>query len=482
MGAMEQYRMPVSPKTSNFALNKTSIKLKLKMNMKQNKFFLGLATIAAALTFASCSSEEPEIQTQSKEDGGIISLTSSISKTRTTSDPQATALNTSNAVGVFVTDGAAAITNGTNNQHSVGSDGSLTTSNAMTYPSEDGATVNIYAYAPYAAGMTLGDNSFSVATNQDTDAGYLASDLVWASKEGQTSSSSAVSLAFTHKLSLLNITISNASDSGISLDDAVVSIIGTKIATTFNTQTGEIGTATGDATEITAVADLNGGTKACAVIVPQTVAAGTALVKIVAGGKTLSAKLASNIAFASGGQYNLTVNIPSAPSDPGDDPTPVTEVTISLTSTSIGDWNPTDLDAITMDGVASPLNATITKPGSVTNGSWDASTSTYTWTGTTNNLLNCFTFAAGVLANYTKLHFTLANLTGGSTRINLLYSDNSNNSKTYGSNGTKDVTLTELLSDGKSLADVTAIRFGGLTMDDGVESASVTLTNMYLEK
>ena len=130
--------------------------------------------------------------------------------------------------------------------------------------------------------------------------------------------------------------------------------------------------------------------------------------------------------------------------------------------------------------VTSPLNATIEKPSSVTNASWDSETSTYTWTATTNNLLNCFTFSNGELASYSKLHFTIASLSGGSLRINLLYSDNTNNSKTYGSNGTKDVTLTELLDSGKSLGDVTAIRFGGLTLDDSSTPGSVVLTNMYL--
>lgn len=444
--------------------------------MKANKFFIGMASLVAAMTFTACSQDEAELQQSNYSKGNVISLTYLLAQTRAASDPQTSALSTSNKVGVFVTSGSTTITNGNNNEHSVGAAGVLTTSNTMNYPTEDGAKVNIYAYAPYASGMALSsDNNFSVSTDQSVETGYLASDLVYASKTDQASSESAVSLNFAHKLSQLQITIQN--DANVDLSSAVVTVTGTKIATTFNPSTGVIGAASGEATDIKA-ATISAATTVYAIVVPQDLTAETELVKITTSDKAYVAKLSSAATLAAGKAHSFTVKLVEAT-------TPVVEVPVSLNATSITEWgNPTSLGEADMEEetveVTSPLNATIEKPSSVTNASWDSETSTYTWTATTNNLLNCFTFSNGELASYSKLHFTIASLSGGSLRINLLYSDNTNNSKTYGTNGTKDVTLTELLDSGKSLGDVTAIRFGGLTLDDSSTPGSVVLTNMYL--
>lgn len=444
--------------------------------MKANKFFIGMASLVAAMAFTACSQDEAELQQSNYSKGNVISLTYLLAQTRAASDPQTSALSTSNKVGVFVTSGSTTITNGNNNEHSVGAAGVLTTSNTMNYPTEDGAKVNIYAYAPYAASMALSsDNNFSVSTDQSAESGYLASDLVYASKTDQASSESAVSLNFAHKLSQLQITIQN--DANVDLSSAVVTVTGTKIATTFNPSTGAIGDASGEATDIKA-ATISAATTVYAIVVPQDLAAETELVKITTSNKAYVAKLTSAATLAAGKAHSFTVKLVEAT-------TPVVEVPVSLNATSITEWGtPTSLGEADMEEetveVTSPLNATIEKPSSVTNASWDSETSTYTWTATTNNLLNCFTFSNGELASYSKLHFTIASLSGGSLRINLLYSDNTNNSKTYGSNGTKDVTLTELLDSGKSLGDVTAIRFGGLTLDDSSTPGSVVLTNMYL--
>ena len=444
--------------------------------MKANKFFIGMASLVAAMAFTACSQDEAELQQSNYNKGNVISLTYLLAQTRAASDPQTSALSTSNKVGVFVTSGSTTITNGNNNEHSVGAAGVLTTSNTMNYPTEDGAKVNIYAYAPYAASMALSsDNNFSVSTDQSAESGYLASDLVYASKTDQASSESAVSLNFAHKLSQLQITIQN--DANVDLSSAVVTVTGTKIATTFNPSTGAIGDASGEATDIKA-ATISAATTVYAIVVPQDLAAETELVKITTSNKAYVAKLTSAATLAAGKAHSFTVKLVEAT-------TPVVEVPVSLNATSITEWGtPTSLGEADMEEetveVTSPLNATIEKPSSVTNASWDSETSTYTWTATTNNLLNCFTFSNGELASYSKLHFTIASLSGGSLRINLLYSDNTNNSKTYGSNGTKDVTLTELLDSGKSLGDVTAIRFGGLTLDDSSTPGSVVLTNMYL--
>ena len=98
--------------------------------MKANKFFIGMASLVAAMTLTACSQDEAELQQSNYNKGNVISLTYQLAQTRAASDPQTSALSTSNKVGVFVTSGSATITNGNNNEHSVGAAGALTTSNS----------------------------------------------------------------------------------------------------------------------------------------------------------------------------------------------------------------------------------------------------------------------------------------------------------------------------------------------------------------
>lgn len=314
--------------------------------MNTKRFFLGMAGMIATMAmFTACSQNEAEdIVPISKNN--VISLTSSMETMRGVSDPQTNALSANNTVGVFVTSGETTITNGDNNQHSVGNEGVLSTTKAMYYPAEDGAKVNIYAYAPYKSGIALATaNSFSVATDQSAEAGYLSSDLVSASKENQASSESAVSLTFGHKMSQLQITINN--QASLDLSEAAVYITGTKITTTFNPSTGTIGDATGDATDIKSVAALGTDTKAYTIVVPQTIAANTALVKITTSEKTYIAKLSAAATLASGKAYKFSVTLTSSTE-------PVVEVPISLSATSITEWGtPTDIGTATMEEVVS---------------------------------------------------------------------------------------------------------------------------------
>ena len=577
--------------------------------MKVNRILIGMTSMATIIGMTACSNEEADFQ-QSAHQSNVINLTSALAQTRTTSDPQAIAINTSNKVGVFVTYNDAPITNGNNNEHTVESNGNLSTANAMNYPTEDGATVDIYAYAPYASSMTLGSNNFAVAADQSTAAGYLASDLIYASKTGQEQSESAVALNFSHKLAKINVTIQQQETSTLDLTSATVTVTNTKIATTFDPTKGTVGEASGSETDIKAASALGSETTACAIIVPQQLAAGTQLVKIIADGKQLNAKLTDATTFESGISYNFTVNI-------GTVEEPVTEVTLTLGSTAIASWDDQDLCAAdSEDGEIEPItltatfqthgsNATYNAPtytwtgstsnlmtvfefangelanyhtlkftfsnlvdgpvrmgyyvgstftefgsgyysagektvdltalgidlstvtkiafggrsnagscdivatdviligngdGSSTGGddtpsddgklyatfgtpggnaSYDGTSFTYAWTGSTNNLMNCFSFENGELANYTTLNFAFTELTAdASVRINVLYSDNTNNSKLYYTAGTKATPITELLSGDKTAADVTAIRFGG---NSNSGSTVVKASEMYLE-
>lgn len=439
--------------------------------MKKNLLFLSMAAlVAASQVFTACSSDEMESQeAPNNNQANAISLTTvTYGNRRAASDPQSTQLSTAVKVGVYGIVNDAAIANGDNNQYSVEANGDLNATTDMVWPTE--GSVNIYAYAPYQSGWGYNaDNTFAVATNQTTEAGYLASDLVHGlpASNPVSQTANAVTLGFTHKLAKLNITIQQASDSNIDLTNGSVTIVNTKVATTFNPSTGAVGEATGEAQDIHVISALGTDRTACAIMVPQQVEAGTQLVKIIADGKQLIAKLGTTTTFVGGKSYNFTVKI-------GNVTDPVTEVTLLLGSTGIVNWDDEDLGSEPADG---KLYASFGTPGG--SATYNADTFTYEWSASTNNLMNCFSFANGELANYTTLNFTFTELTdGGSVRINVLFSDNTNKSKSYYTAGTKNTAISELLSEGKTAADVTAIRFGG---NSGSGSTVIKASEMYLE-
>lgn len=330
--------------------------------MKKNKFFLSLATIVAALTFASCSSDEPETTPQ-PEKARTISFTTSLAQTRATSDPQGeTSLSTSSSLAIWAINqsGSSALTNGNNEQYSVDGSGNLTpttAANTMTWP--DDATLDFYAYAPYNNSYAYNSaNTFSVAADQSTEANYLASDLVLAQATNKTySSETPVALSFKHLMSKINITINKASGASVDLSKAKVTITNTKLKTSFKPSATdgsedkiltEVST-DNEAADIIAVSALGDATTACAIIVPQTISAGAALVKIETGSeatsganRTLIAKLSNETTFASGQAYNFTVTV-------SDTTTPTVEVELKLGSSTLVKWEDNNLGASTTE-------------------------------------------------------------------------------------------------------------------------------------
>lgn len=325
--------------------------------MKQKKFFIGLASLVAAVGFTSCSSDEMDNQNSKLQGGQIIRLTTSASTMRATNDPQAgTALSTSSDLAVFAMNGTTALENGNNEQYTVDGSGNMspiTASHLMVWP---GKALNFYAYAPYNSAYTYnGSNSFSVKTNQSTEADYLASDLVLAqaATAADYDTSTPVALQFKHQMAKINVTINKAAGATVDLSKAKVSIINTQITTTFKpnaTNTGDdkvLGEASDDATDIVIVSALGDATSAVGIIVPQTIAAGKGLVKIQTNpgesdNRTLIAKLGEEVVFASGEQYSFTavINDPEAP---------VTYITLKPGSENLVAWNDNNLGASTAE-------------------------------------------------------------------------------------------------------------------------------------
>ena len=620
--------------------------------MKKDLLSISLAALTASVVFTACSSDELET-TPVAPKSNVINLTSSLAQTRAASELQTNAVSTDVKVGAFGVSGSSTISNGNNNQYTVASNGNLSASSNMAWPSDASATVSIYAYAPYQSGWAYNSaNTFSVSSDQSSDANYLASDLLYAKAENKTQTTDAIALNFTHQLARINVKITKSSDADININGAAVYIINTKPSTTLNPSTGELGAASGSETAIkVATLSSDAATTVYGIVVPQSLEANTQFIRIVTSEKTLVAKLGSAVNIESGKSYNYTANIKKSGSGGGDEPGGDTEVELTLGSVTLTGWgDSSDLGSSDVEEVeytyspssfvalASNQSATYTdgtyswtaasnnlmtilefplpdgktlaniktlevttsnlsengkwrlgyvvdgssytnfsgfstdqtgKTGSdltaltgvdlskVTkiqiggatgktpegqsesvntgslkispsdvvlkgyiatsgsgdsgsddpnklyasfgtpdgNASYDATSFTYTWSGSTGNLMNCFTLSNGELANYTQLVFKFSGNNNQPVRVNFVYgtgkSDNmdigtngsGNSDNKFYSEGSKTITMTTvttaLSAVNKTLADVTAIRFGGAS---GSGSCVIKASDMYLEK
>ncbi len=268
--------------------------------MKALNYF-GMAC-AVCVGFASCSSED-----ENPLEASVVRLASEvIPMTRVTApNLQSTQIVEGQQVGVTIT-GASATHN--NVAWMVGDEGAMTNTGETLYYGNGEAT--IAAYHPYNANWNATDasESFTVKTDQSTDAGYLSSDLLWAKKTA-SKTSDAVALTFEHQLAKINVTLVNDSYQD-DLSGATISICGTNITTLFNPITGALTSTDGaNITDIKAAETTSTAYTASAIIIPQTVASGTQFIKVEHGGKTFYYTLSEDKTFASKNAYSYTLKV-----------------------------------------------------------------------------------------------------------------------------------------------------------------------------
>ena len=409
----------------------------------------------ALLTLCSCSSDQPEAASSELTP---INLFSYMAATRSANASlQKTQIASGVEVGVFAKIGDTYITNGNNNKVTADGNGNFT-GTQLFFPS-DGSAVSVFAYAPYSNAFDGKDAeavSFSVAQDQSTDAGYLKSDLLQAVPTGTnsfTKDTPNVPLNFGHKLSKLTVKFT-LGETDVNLKGATINILNTLPTTSLKVSDGTLGVASGSATTIKAVTFASDATTflSSAVIVPQTVSAGE-FIQVVLSDKVLNAKLNNEVTFLSGKAYTYNVNISGGGAE--------AKAEIELAST-VTDWDYV-ADELTGDVTESEkpaaepitLTATFGTPGN--NASY--SSPTYTWTGSTSNLMTVFEFSNGELAKYHTLKFKFTNLVDGPVRMGYYVGSTFTEfGSGYYSAGEKTVDLTAL---GIDLSTVTKISFGG---------------------
>lgn len=255
---------------------------------------------AAATVLAACGNED-----ESDDWAGEIRLSSGLAVQKAESrsiaaELQAEQIASGVNVGFFINEAVNENPATTYTQNlSYTATGSGNFDGTTVYYPQSGNGVNIYAYAPYAAGLALdGNYSFTVKENQSTDADYLASDLLWGQpmklKENSTDeyvtanpvarTKENVSVTFKHLLSKVQVTLKPGN--GLTADDfkgATLSILQVLPTTSLILNSGVISRASGEETNITAATyptDATPTLTASAIVVPQTITRGTQFMKV----------------------------------------------------------------------------------------------------------------------------------------------------------------------------------------------------------
>jgi len=286
--------------------------------MRKSYFLLA----ASALMIAACSSEESG--NQSVQNSEVISLSATVSSgmraSGTTLQNVQFVSGASIHVEAYKHGEGTAYANG--NYTTTDAEGAMTGS--LTYPAT-GGNIDICAY--YPSTVNSNTTSFTVQTDQSSDANYQNSDLMYADKLENKAKGPTHNLTFNHALSKIIVNIQ--AGTGVTTDDittwvTAVNIKNTKHTAGFTITDGAVGTI-GESGETT---DINiTGTKTSneGIIVPQTVAAGE-FITVTYKGNDYKYELTADKEFEPGNKYTYTLTLNASG--------------ISLKSLEINDWTP----------------------------------------------------------------------------------------------------------------------------------------------
>ncbi len=262
---------------------------------------LTILTLAAAALLSSCSLDEPAFEQPQGGSGSApykVQIGGEIDQqpaTKVTTD----GFCTGDEVGVYIvnydgdTPGTLALekNQADNVRFSFGEDGAWTSDYDVYYKDND-TRVDFYGYYPYSDPSSIEAYPQEVSRDQSKDAEdgnlspYESSDFLWAKTENVTPTASKVTLQFHHAMSSARVRFTQGSGWADAAEYAAVSkevlVTNTIRKSTVNLSTGEV-TPSGEA-PLEGIVPLDDNGEFRAIVVPQTVAAGKAVLVITIDG------------------------------------------------------------------------------------------------------------------------------------------------------------------------------------------------------
>lgn len=214
----------------------------------------------------------------------------------------------------------------------------LWTPDEPVYYKDKNTHADIYGYYPYSSPTSTDEFFFEVAKDQTADAAqgslcaYEASDFLWAKSADVTPTTEQIQLNFRHLMAsvVVELTPGTGWEDGEwdSLEKEVL-IANTVRKSHINLQTGAV-TPSGDAPLDGIVPVRDGAASFRAVVVPQTMTAGTVLLNITVGGDSRVYKKSADVEYVQGKKNSLLLKVSKKASSAG--------IELELVSESITPW------------------------------------------------------------------------------------------------------------------------------------------------
>lgn len=258
----------------------------------------------AALGLSSCSNDE-DYGSGSQSGAVPVKLTSNIISA--TATRAATNLNEGN----LTTGGVSVRTSSDYTKayaYTAGAEGALSSDAPAYYPA-GGDNIDIVAYSPANANEAVSE-TFTVSNDQTTDAGYIASDLLWAKATDKNSTSGTVAVAFGHKM--VKMIVSATAGAGVSTIQSIT-LKNIKRQCTFNYTTGEVSevAAVSEATDIAVTTGGESNNSTGAACIPEQSLEGD-FMEIVTDQGTATYTLSEAKPVAAGNYYTINVTVNKA--------------------------------------------------------------------------------------------------------------------------------------------------------------------------
>ena len=276
--------------------------------MKTIKSITLLYALSFAIGLTSCSNDNEESNNVADSNVIRFNVEHPAALTRATD----TSFESGDKVGIFLTDQNKAVELAGNYVTNI----PLTFQNAKWTTSKplywNEGTYDVYAYYPYMSPLvSVTDQPFSVATDQNDGGGFEASDLLWTAKKGLTANSGTVNLQFAHRLSRMQLQLVKSDDyEGELPDDAEVYVHNTVVDGTLDMNVGMV-TCERHASAKTIKARSLGNHCYAAIVIPQRLNNRVPLVEVVSHG--VSYLYESRFLFKPGVQHNVQLVLSNNP-------------------------------------------------------------------------------------------------------------------------------------------------------------------------
>ena len=280
--------------------------------MKTNKIFFAAAI--AALSLSACSEMDETASGRSDVPVRLTATELQADLTRAAQNLNEGTITSGENITVAI--------GGNTYTYQAGTAGALTdiSSDKAYYPAT--GTIDLQAYYPADAA-----SEFTVQADQQSDANYKASDLMYASATGLSKSASPVALTFAHKMAKLEVNVGKGD--GVDGNISSITVSGVNRSATFTASTGSV------AVKGTTTSTITMSNAGAALFPEQEVAAGDFITVNFDNGKTATYALGAAKTFTAGKRYimNITVN-----------------ATAVTATTSIGTWDGNN-DVLNVGGV-----------------------------------------------------------------------------------------------------------------------------------